>query len=802
MDTFAADLRHTFRLIRKAPGFTAVAIVTLALGIGANTAVFSAVDALLIRALPYSDPDRLVMVWEDDPVAGYRRNTPAPGNYTEWVRLNSAFAGMAATRGGTVSVTGDGVPEQLLGRRVTANFFAVLGVQPIAGRTFTEDEDRAGAPVVVISYGLWQRRYGGERSIVGRSILMNDSPREVVGVLPREFAFRNTAIDYWVPIHLLPSESVDKGSHYLNVVARLKAGISVEAADADMKRVASELARQFPKTNARISAAVVPIREDLLGNTRIELLVLTAAAMAVLLIACANLASLLLSRAVSRRGELAVRAALGATPGRLVRQMLIESMVLSLIGGTLGVIVAPAGIAFLAQMAPRGFPAATSSLLDARLLGFTVAVSIATGCAFSLLPALHAARAALQDALQRHTRGAVGGRGQYTRDALVVLQVAVAMVLLIAAGLMLRTLVNLRAIETGFRADHLLTLRTTLPASRYTTPDKRLAYLNRVLEQIIALPAVERAGFGSTLPFTETGNSTWFQIEGVTLGPDDPGDALYRGNTHDYLQTLGVRIVEGRMFDPHDDAAGGTVIVNESFARKYWPRDPALGHRVRFNPRAPYLEIVGVVRDARERGYELALKPGVYLPAAEAVKTWAQPDSLVVRATGDPMKLVESIRRIVAGVDPDQPITAVRTMDEILDTAVADRQQQTTLLASFAGLALLLVSVGLYGVLSYAVSQRTRELGLRMALGASAGAVIRMVLGRGVLLTTCGLAGGLAAAWTSTRAMTAFLYGVPANDPTTYAAVAGLLAIVGLAACLRPAMRAARLDPITVLREE
>jgi predicted permease len=803
MDVILADLRHALRLMRKAPAFTAVAVGTLALGIGANTAIFSAVDALLIRPLPYADPDRLVMVWEDDALAGYRRNTPAPGNYNEWARLNRTLSGMAATRGATWSITGDGAPEQVTGRLVTPNFFSVLGVQPIVGRTFSDEEDRTGAQVVVISDGLWQRRYGGDRSIVGRTILMNDARREVIGVMPRRFAFRNVAVDYWAPIHFTPTLAVDHGSHFLNVVARLKPGVSVRAADEDMRRVAVELKEQFPRTNGRVSAVVVPVKEDLLGNTRVELFVLMGASAAVLLIACANLASLLLSRAVGRRGELAVRAALGATRGRLVRQMVAEGVVLSTAGGVLGVAVAPAGMALLAQLAPQGFPKEASSILDARLMAFALAISAVTGLLLSLVPALQAARASLQDALQQHARSAVGERSRFTRDALVVSQVAVTLVLLVGAGLMLRTLANLRALDIGFRPDHLLTLRTTLPASRYDQPAKRLAFFERVVAQVTALPNVERAGYGSQLPFTSAGDTTSFQIEGVPLAPDDPGDVLYRGGTNDYLGTLGVAVVEGRLFDERDGHEGApNVIVNESFARRYWPNASALGHRVRFRPTAPFLTIVGVVADVRERGYELALKPGVYLPAGEAVKTWATPDTLVVRARGNPAELADPIRRIIAGVDADQPVAAVRTMEEIINSRVADRQQQMVLLASFAALALVLASIGLYGVLAYAVSQRSREIGLRIALGASTGSVVRMILGRGVALVVAGLGIGLALAWAGTRAMTNLLYGVAATDLTTFASVVGLLATVGLVASGLPAIRAARLDPITVLREE
>jgi putative ABC transport system permease protein len=803
MDAIASDIWQALRLVRKAPGFTAVAIGTLALGIGANTAVFSAVDALLLRALPYADPDGVVMVWEDDPVAGYRRNTPAPGNYTDWARMQRSFAGIAATRGNTVNLTGDGAPEQLIGRLVTPNFFPVLGVQPIIGRNFTEEENATSAPVVLISYGLWQRRFGGDPAITGRTILLNDARREVIGVLPREFVFRNPLVDYWAPISFPPAMAADHGSHFLNVVARLAPGVSVDAADADMKRIAAELGEQFPRSNSRVSAVVVPVKEDLLGNARVELLVLMAASAAVLLIACANLASLLLSRAIGRRGELAIRAALGATRGWLVRQMLVEGLVLSVAGGALGLVIAPAGVGLLAQMAPRGFPAATSSIVDPRVLAFTLAVATMTGVLFSLVPALQAARASLGDTLQQQSRGAGGGRSGFTRDALVVAQVAIALVLLVGAGLMLRTLANLRALEIGFQSDHLLTLRTTLPASRYDTPAKRVDFFDRVLPQVEALPNVRHAGYGSTLPFAETGNSTWFQIEGLSLPPNDPGDVLFRGCSNDYLQTLGVRVVEGRLFDDRDGRDGmPTVIVNETFARTYWPGASALGHRVRFQPNGRYLTIVGVVRDLRERGYTLSLKSGVYLPLGEAVRTWAQPETLVVRAAGNPVALAETIRRIVDGVDPNQPVSAVRTMDEIIDAGVADRRQQMTLLTSFSTLALLLASIGLYGVLSYAVSQRSRELGLRMALGATPLSVVRLIISRGVALTGAGLCIGVAMAWAGTRAMNNLLYGIRATDAATFAAVAGLLTLVSMAACGLPALRASRVDPIIVLRLE
>ncbi|HEV2982975.1 MAG TPA: ABC transporter permease [Vicinamibacterales bacterium] len=803
MDVLRTDLKYALRLWRKAPGFTAIAIATLALGIGANTAIFSTIDAVMIHALPYFDPDRVVMVWEDVSAAGYPRNTPAPGNYTEWARLSRSFTGIAATRGAGANVTADGSPEFILGRGVTANFFPVLGVSAIAGRTFTEDEDRIGAPVVVISYGLWQRRYGGDPAIVGRTMLLDDNKYEVIGVMPRGFVFRNRDIDYWVPIHFLPAVALDRGSHYLNVVARLRPGVSLSAARADMTSVAEELKRQYPTTNRRVGAAVVPIKEDVLGDTRIELLVLMGAAAAVLLIACANLASLLLSRAVGRRGELAVRSALGATRSRLVGQMVIEAIALSLAGGVAGIVVARASLSLVAQLTPLGFFQSPLSILDGRLLAFTVAVSILTGLLFSMVPAIQAAGGSLGDALQHGSRSSVGGRARLTRDALVVAQIAAALVLLVGAGLMLRTLANLRAIDIGFRPEHLLTLRTSLPRARYADSTTRMAFFNRVVTRVRALPGVENAGYGSNLPFTARGNTTWFQLEGVTLDPNDPGDALLRSGTNGYLKTLGVVVAEGRVFDDRDTADGPKVaVINDTMARKYFPDGSALGHHVRINPNQPFHTIVGVVRDVRERGYELQMKPGIYLPYAQAPTTWAVPESLVLRSGTNPADLAGPVRRVIGSVDPDQPVTAVRTMDEIIDLDVSDRHQQMLLLSAFASLALLLATIGLYGVLSYAVTQRSRELGLRKALGASAGSLVRMVVSRGLALTAMGLVLGLGLAWMGARTLQSLLYGVTAADPATFAAVVGMLGTIALAACYLPARRASRVDPMVVLREE
>jgi putative ABC transport system permease protein len=802
MRTLFADLRYGLRILRQAPAFTVIAITALALGIGANTAIFSTLDSVVLRALPYRDPDRVMMVFEDAPALGYRNNTPAPANYFDWKDQNHVFTDMAAGRFRGYSLTGDGTPEQLRGQMVTANFFSVLGVPPVVGRTFSEAEDRDGAQVVVISDRLWQRRYAGDPARLNQPIVLDGSKYTVVGVMPRDFVFRDQTNDFWVPIHFTPADRAMRGSHFLFVVARLKPDATLVRAREEMISIAKRLEQQYPDLNDRTSAAVVPIKEFLLGNTRLALFVLMAAAGFVLLIACANLASLLLARAVARKKELAVRAALGAGRTRLVRQMITEATMLSLAGGTLGLLFALAGMQILAHLVPSGLPTTAKPQLDPRLLLFTLALSILTGLIFSIIPAIQAARASVNDALKQGGRSGADTRGRNTRDVLVVVEVAAALVLLTGAGLMIQTMTRLRSLELGFRPDHLLTLHTPL-GHKYDDVVKSTDYINRVVAQASVLPGVESAAFGSTLPFLSIGNTRGYIVEGQPVDRNFYPDALFRPGSTKYLQTMGARLVDGRFFTDADAALSiPPVIINETFARHYWPHESAVGHRLSFNRTPPtWRTIVGVVADVRERGYDQATKPELYATVS-AVNDGYTPDYLVLRTQGDPNALVQSARRIIASVDAEQPVSEVRTMDEIVDLNVADRQQQMTLLGSFAALALILASIGLYGVLSYAVTQRSREIGLRMALGASASSVIRMIVGRGLALTGAGLAIGTITALIATRAMKNLLYGVAATDPLTFAGVAALLGIIALIACWAPALRASRVDPITVLRDE
>jgi predicted permease len=806
-----ADLRYAVRLLRKTPVFTFAAIATLALGIGANTTIFSLVHTMLLRPLPYQDPDEVVMVWEDRTAAGFPRNTPAPGNYRDWRSRNRSFTDMAATAFAFANLTGDAAPELVIGQRVTANFFSVLGVQPVVGRTFTAADDIMGQRVVVISHALWQRRYGADPAIVGRTISMSgqgiggasasDVKHEVVGVAPRSFVFFNRDFDYWVPMQFSPEEAAQRGNHYLNVVARLKPGVTVEAANSDIGAIAKRLSEEYPESNRDFSeAVVVPMREQVLGNTRVQVIALMTAAAVIVLIACANLASLLLARASIRRGEYAVRLSLGATRGRLARQVLVEALCLSIAGGALGLAIPVLTTTFVERIVPIGLLAFTVSL-DSRLLVFAGALSIATGLLFSVGPALQSAHASTADVLQQHARGNTGRRSRAFRDGLVVLQVAATLVLLVGAGLMLRTLANLNATDRGFDADNILTMVVPL-MPKYADPSRRPAFYDGIIAGVRALPGVRDVAFGSALPFQSIGFTRGFTIEGRARQPGDDLDVLFRIGTADYLQALRVTLVEGRLLDARDGAdAPRAIVVNETLVRRYLPGQSALGRQLRFDANEPLFTIVGVVKDVLERGFQMAAKPAVYVTAAQGPRFFPTVN-LMVRVDSDPLSSAAAVQRIIRAVDPDQPIRLIRSMTEVIALTIGDRRQQTTLLVAFGSLALVIASLGLYGLLAQTVSARSREIGIRMALGATWRDVMRMVMSRGIVLTGAGVGIGAVLAWSVTRAMEALLFGVSASDPLTFVLVAGLLATVSAVACAIPAVRAARVDPMLVLRDQ
>jgi putative ABC transport system permease protein len=787
----------------RTPGMTLTAVLALALAIGANTAMFSVVDAVLLRPLPFQEPDRLVMVWEDSSFAGFPRNTPAPANWVDWRSSNHVFTDIAATRGAAFNLGGDGQPERLIGRRVTASFWSVLGTQPLVGRTFTADEDQNGAKLVVISSSLWQRRFGGDRSVIGRKVLLSDEPYEVIGVMPPKFSFPGRQTEVWTPASFARQELARRGSHYLQCFARLKPGVSVEQAQAEMKLIADRLAERYPDSNRRVGAVVVPFREQVAGESKTGLIVLFAASGFVLLIACANVANLLLARASARQREIAVRSALGANRSVILRQLLTESLLLAGIGAALGIGLARLAMVGLEQLVPRSM-AAGALHLDWRMLVFTIAVTTATGIAFGVFPALAAGRVDIQNSLRQGGRTSAGGSGGWMREALVVSQTALALSLLTGAGLMLRTLDHLQKTDLGIRTDHLLTLSTDLPRSRYAEHAKQAAFFNYVVEKVRALPGVTGVGYTSDLPLTARGNTSGYRIDGTQLADGRAQDALFRVVTADFLQTMGARLREGRFFTESDGPNSEKVIlVNETLANWHFPGQSAVGKRLSMSgDSVRWLTIVGVVKEIRERGILTDTKPAVYMPLAQSNGYWPVPSDLAIRTAGDPEALVNAVRQTIWSVDRTQPISEIRTMTEVIDEELAKEEQQTTLLSAFAILALVLAATGIYGVISYAVSLQRREIGVRMALGASAGSVLGMVLGRGIRLVGIGVAIGIAMSFAGARAIQSMLHGVQAQDPGTLTIAALALALIAMLACVVPARSASLVNPMVVLREE
>jgi putative ABC transport system permease protein len=798
-----ANLRYALRQVRENPGFFALAVAALALGIGANTAIFSAVEAVLLKPLPYNHPEQLVMVWEDASFIGFATNTPAPANYVDWKAQNQVFTDMAARRASSMSLTGDGAPEELYGQRVTPNFFDVLGVQPTIGRVFTSEEDKAKEQVVLLSYGLWLRRFGGDKSIVGRSILLNGVATKVLGVMPKGFFFRERNVDYWTPLSFTPERWAQRNNHFLNVVARMKPGVTKERAQKDMDTIAARLQQQYPASNAKVGALVVPMQEDFAGDARNGLLVLQVASVFVLLIACSNLANLLLARSTGRRREIAVRLALGASRGQIAGQLLTESLLLSVVGGALGLGVGQAcwgafGKLVPAQVGEGGFQ------INGQILLFTAVISIAAGLLFGLVPALRATDLSLHDALKEGARSGESRGGLRLRDGLVVGQFALAFALLAAAGLMIQTMWNLRKMDVGFRTEHLLTMAVPLPETKYSDKEKRRNFFSEVITNVRALPGVKGAGFASDAPFTATGDTYGYLVEGEPpLMPGEINDALYREVTPGYLEAIGATLREGRLLGEGDREEGQlVVVVNEFFAKRHWPGRSAIGKRIRFDDmdEPSWRVVAGVVQDIRERGLLLEMKPAMYVPIGQV-----KPDSysnLVVRTAMEPASAIKAVESAVWSVDAQQPVTLIRTMDQLMEEDVADRTRPMILLGVFAGLALVLACIGVYGVLSYAVAQRIREIGVRMALGAKPVDVTRMVLGRGMKLSAIGLLAGGALAAGLAVLLRSLLFGVTMMAPGIYAGTAAALVLVAMAACVIPARRAAGVDPAVALRNE
>jgi predicted permease len=796
------DLRFVIRSLCKTPAFTVVAILTLAVGIGANTAIFSGIDALLLGPMPYDHPERLAVVWEDASSIGFPHNTPAPANYVDWKRMNHVFVDMAASDYRAANLTGQGRPEVVLGRTATANFFSVLGARPFLGRTFTAQEDRTGAKLVLISYGLWQRRFGGARDAIGRTLSMNKEPYTVIGVMPAGFAFPDRRFEFWEPAHFSPAKLAQRDTHFLEVVARLRPGVSFKAAQADMSNVASQLERAYPDTNGNLGAVVIPLRRELVGVTGRAFLILLVAASFVLLIACANVANLLMIRGAERRRELAVRTALGATRPALIRQLLLESLTLCGAGALMGMLIAYAGTAGLQALIPEDLVNASRLGMNLPVLSFALAISLVSVLLFGLFPALRSSRLVLNDALKQGGR-IIAQSGSYVRDAFVVAQIAMALGLMTGAGLLIRTLSNLKAVDIGFPADHLLTMVTIPSRQAYNTDAKLVSFSDRVIEKVSRLPGVRSAAFASDLPFTTDGDTAGFVIEGRAPSRQDQfNDALYREVSPNYLKTLAVRLLSGRLIDGRDSSGSPRVVViNDTFARRYWPNANPLGARLRIgDEKQPWRRIVGVIVDVRERGLALDMKPAMYLPFTQV----SQPgvDYLLVRTTTDPMALVDSVRGALWSVDPEQAVTTIRTLEDYAALEMRNYAHEMTVFSIFSGVALFLAALGVYGVLAYAVSQRRREIGIRRALGANTTNVAGLVLRQGGTLAAIGLAIGALLTAVSTRAMQGLLYGVKPLDPVAFLTGAAVLLLAAVLACVIPSARASGIDPATILREE
>lgn len=813
IETLLQDIRYGARMLAKNKGFTAVAVVTLALGIGANTAIFSVVNELLLRPLPYRDAERLVMLWEVSP-HGRHQNTTSRSNFTAWREQARSFEGMAAFSDQRLNLTGGGEPEEVSVQLATPELFQVLGVEPLKGRTLVEDDARAGSAAVVMSYGLWQRRFGGDPQMVGKTVTLNGVPSTVVGIMPAGFQWyirqksgTGRPAEMWSVLTMpKTSEGAEARGRFLSVVARLKPGVTPAQADAELKTIESRLGQEEPKYNKGYSAEAISVRDQFVGNIRPALWVLLGAVGLVLLIACANVANLLLSRAAAREKEIALRTALGASRGRVVRQLLTESILLALLGSLLGLVLAWWGIKALVAISPRDLVNIQGVGLNLTVLGWTLAVSLLTGIVFGMAPALDATRLDLNDALKEGGKGAGGqsARSRAMRSTLVVAEVALALVLLAGAGLMVKSFARLRKIDTGFNSDNVLSLVLRLPAAKYREDPQVVTFFRQTLERVRALPGVRSAGMVNFLPlYGGLGSATGIIIEGRPAPPAGEGpSANVRVADSGYFGTMGIPFLEGRNFTDFEDAeAKHVVVVSESLAKKYFPGEDPIGKRitVHMSENAVPSEIVGVVGDVRYDSLTDEAEPTVYMPHPELTYEFM---TLVIRTTGDPSELAPAVRREIGEIDRDQPVSDVRTMKEVMADTVGRARFNTLLLGVFAGLATLLAAVGIFGVMNYSVTLRTREIGLRMALGAQPSRVLLLVLRQGLLLTLAGTGIGLAASLALTRLMSSLLFGIDSTDPSTFAAIVIVLAVVALVACYVPARRATRIDPLTALRYE
>jgi putative ABC transport system permease protein len=807
MDTLVKDLRFALRTMRRSPGFTSVAIIALALGIGANSAIFSVVNSVLFRPLPYRNPDRLVMIWENHQQAGGpEREWASPADLKDWREQPQSFERVAGLLGWGPTLTGSGEPEDLQGAAISYDTFEMLGVAPAIGRTFTADEDGAGAErIVLLSHKLWQRRFGSDPGIVGKNVTLGGMSFTVVGVTPRGLSFpilNNSEI--FTPIGPLLTTALkgcNRGCVVLRVIAKLKEGVSLDAAQTEMSAFAAQIAEQYPGSSSGVGTLLVPLHEQLIGDVRLPMLILLGAVALVLLIACANVANLLLSRAAAREKEVAIRAALGASRGRLIRQHLTESLVLALIGGAVGLLVAFWMVDVLVSFAPAGTPRVEEITVDSGVLGFTLAVAVVTGLAFGLAPALLSSRTNFNCALKEGGRDlSASSRGNRVRSALVVAEVSLALMLLVGAGLLIKSFINLQRVDPGFNPKAALRVDIGLPRIRYAESPRVAAFFKQLVDRVSTLPGVDSVGAVSSLPLSGGGTDSNFRIEG-RVQPEANRDpvSFYAKVTPDYFRAMGVRLQRGRLISEADNAEAPSVaVISEGLARRYFGGDDPIGKALLFG-RNNRREIVGIVSDVKAFGLNADARPMMYFSEAQYPERGM---SLIVRTASEPMSLASAVRSDVQALDPDLAVSNVMPMEQLVSTSLAEPRFVLLLLGVFAGAALVLSVIGVYGVVSYSVTQRSHEIGVRMALGAQIGDVLKLVLSQGMALVGGGVAIGLAGAFALSRLMESLLFGVGARDLVTFGATALLLAGVALGACFVPARRAAKVDPMVALRYE
>ena len=811
MQTLWQDLRYGGRMLLKKPGFTLIAVLTLALGIGANTAIFSVVNAVLLRPLQYSDPDRLVQVWQNFPQSGASQVTVSAPEFLDYMDQNRVFGRMAAFRPQGFTLTGGAEPELIFGMRVSTDLFPLLGVAPALGRSFLPEEDQIGVPrAVILSHGLWRRRFGSDTTLIGKTLTLDGESFTVVGVMPPGFQFPPQAQnEVWANTPIDANDLNRRGFRPLQVIARLKSGVSPGQANAELKAIAG----RFPVSGIVPSAYAISLQEQVVGRVRRALLVMSGAVSFVLLIACANVANLLLSQAAARQREMAIRAAVGASRSRLFRQLFVESLPLALLGGGVGLIMAVWIVELLVSVNPGNLPRANEIGIDLRTLGFTLSVSLLTSVVFSLAPAWQFSKLDLNESLKEGGRGtSLSFRRFSLRSLLLVSEVALSLTLLIGAGLMINSFARLLRVDPGFDPRGVLTIQMALPQSKYGEIRQRAFFFEQALDSIRRLPGVQSAGMTSALPLT--GNPDFgFTIEGRT--PSAPGDVPqtgWRAISPDYLQTMGIPLRRGRYFGGQDhEKAAGVAIINETMARRFWPDEDPLGKRIKLGgPQRPYpwMEIVGIVGDVKHDGLDAPVGPETYLPYAQAPFSQMPAGlrfpamSLAARSGSDHDSLAAAMRAEIKALDKDQPVTNIKTLDQLLAESISQQRFYLLLLSFFASIALILAAVGLYGVVSYTVKQRTPEIGVRMAFGAQAGDVLRLIIKFGMKLTLIGALIGLAGALTLTRLMRTLLFDVSATDPLTFIVVALLLTGVALMACWIPARRATKVDPMIALRTE